>query len=70
MTYNKIHDLIEDWDNIQLEYDVMPKSYPSKADDIDEVVDRFWESIFSAPDIVHPEIEQDDEEEKTDEEED
>lgn len=64
MTYNKIHDLIEDWDNIVLTCDVMPKSYPSKADDIDELVDRFWESVIAGSNIVHPEIE----DEETDEE--
>lgn len=61
MTYNKIYDLIEDWDNIKLTCDVMPKSFPSKSDDLGELVDRFWESVFSSPDVVHPQLENDEE---------
>lgn len=48
MTYNKIYDLIEDWDNIVLTCDVMPKDYPPKADDLDESVNRFWDVIFAS----------------------
>jgi len=50
MTYFSIHELIEDWDRITVECDVLPKSYPSKADDLDEAVNRFWDAVFASSD--------------------
>jgi len=50
MTYFSIHELIEDWDNIKLTCDVMPKDYPTKADDCDEAVNRFWDAVFASSD--------------------
>ena len=66
MGFVKISDLVA-LDEIRelLEVDAKPLDKKSQEEDS---ADRFWEAAFSAPDIVHPEIEQDDEEEKTDEE--
>ena len=66
MGFVKISDLVA-LDEIRelLEVDAKPLDKKSQEEDS---ADRFWETAFSAPDIVHPEIEQDDEEEKTDEE--
>ena len=66
MGYVKLADLVA-LDEIRelLEVDAKPLDKKSQEEDS---ADRFWEAAFSAPDIVHPEIEQDDEEEKTDEE--
>ena len=66
MGYVKLADLVA-LDEIRelLEVDAKPLDKKSQEEDS---ADRFWEAAFSAPDIVHPEIEQDDEKEKTDEE--
>ena len=66
MGYVKLADLVA-LDEIRelLEVDAKPLDKKSQEEDS---ANRFWEAAFSAPDIVHPEIEQDDEEEKTDEE--
>ena len=59
MGYVKLADLVA-LDEIRelLEVDAKPLDKKSQEEDS---ADRFWEAAFSAPDIVHPEIEQDEE---------
>lgn len=57
MGYVKISDLVNIDEIIELmEVDAKPLDKKSQEEDS---ADRFWESIFSAPDIIHPELEDD-----------
>ena len=66
MGYVKLADVV-DLEEIRetLEYDAKPRFNLCKGEE--DATEKFWEAIYGAK-IIHSEIEQDDEEEKTDEE--
>lgn len=46
MSYFKLVEIVKNWDEIHPEYDAQPKVKPIQSDDHDELVDKFFNSIF------------------------